>query len=58
MKKKVILLALTVAGLAVPFVGRAHAATVPAACVAGNVGPAHLQLGYAPNGPAGCTKLP
>lgn len=35
----------------------ALAAPVPPACVVVNSA-AHLQVGYAPTGPAGCTQLP
>jgi hypothetical protein len=58
-KKRLMVLAIAVAGFAFPFIGTAHAATtVPPLCVAGSVGGVHLQLGYAPAGPAGCTQLP
>lgn len=35
----------------------ASASPVPAACVVVN-GPVHVQVGYAPGGPADCTALP
>lgn len=63
MRKRVALVSAVVGGLTlvVPFAVHtsAKAATVPAACVV-VTGPngAHLQVGYAPNGPADCTALP
>ncbi|HUR51890.1 MAG TPA: hypothetical protein VMZ11_07190 [Mycobacteriales bacterium] len=36
----------------------ATAAPVPPACVVVDQDPVHLQVGYAPNGPADCTTLP
>jgi hypothetical protein len=63
MKKRVAIVS-AVAGaltLVVPFTvhSSAKAATLPPACVVVNgPGGLHLQAGYAPNGPAGCTALP
>jgi hypothetical protein len=63
MKERAAIVSALVAALMllVPFAfhTRAKAATVPAACVVDN-GPngAHLQVGYAPNGPTDCTTLP
>ena len=57
MKKRVVMAAVALGAFVLPFVGTAHAATVPPACVVATVGSAHLQLGFAPHGPADCTKL-
>ncbi len=57
MKKRLLLLAVTLGAFVLPFIGTAHAATVPSTCVVATVGSANLQLGYAPQGPAHCTRL-
>ena len=36
----------------------AKADPVPPACVVVDQPPVHLQAGYAPTGPEGCTRLP
>ena len=63
MKKRVAIVSALVGAfmLLVPFAFHtpAKAATLPPACVVVN-GPngLHLQVGFAPTGPAGCTQLP
>jgi hypothetical protein len=45
--------------IAVPAMAAPSAGPVAAACVVVNApGGAHLQVGYAPNGPSDCTVLP
>ena len=44
------------AALAVPLTAQAD--PVPPACVVVDQAPLHVQVGYAPDGPADCTDLP
>jgi hypothetical protein len=49
-----IIVGTALAALSVP----AAAGPVPAACVVVDADPVHAQVGYAPDGPRGCTTLP
>jgi hypothetical protein len=56
MKRSFLLGALLVG--VVTLVHPSQADPVPPACVVVDQPPLHAQVGYAPNGPADCTKLP
>jgi hypothetical protein len=57
MRLRLVLGVVALAGIAaVPLT--ASADPVPPACVVVDQAPLHLQVGYAPAGPDGCTHLP
>jgi hypothetical protein len=57
MKKKLALALVVAAGAIAMLVPTASSAADPCVVVDGPAG-LHLQLGYSPNGPDGCTHLP
>ncbi len=61
MKRRMLLSAAVGAGgllMFLPVNARADHSPVPDLCVAVDAEPVHLQVGYAPHGPEGCTRLP